>query len=251
MAGEGRARKRFMRDVYSRYWSTAREEKYGFLEYDRRLCDLLAATRPPPARLLEVAVGTGYPFAEAFAQRGYHVHGADISPLLVAQCRARVPAAAAVAADAEHLPYRDASFDVAYSFHSTWYFPDLASVLDEMLRVARPGGWVLLDLQNREHPAIEAAYRRRLAEARGPRRLVRYARNLGMMALRRGAPVWGTAVPETPTWPREVLDRLRPRASELRVFARRGEALEERAPQGPFADAERLVVVARRAPLRI
>ena len=30
-------RKKYMRDIYSKYWITSREKKYGFLEYDKNL----------------------------------------------------------------------------------------------------------------------------------------------------------------------------------------------------------------------
>ena len=31
-------RKAYMKNIYSKYWIVAREQKYGFLEYDKNLC---------------------------------------------------------------------------------------------------------------------------------------------------------------------------------------------------------------------
>jgi len=42
-------RKAYMRDIYSRYWITAREKIYGFSEYDRNLCKLILELSPPKA----------------------------------------------------------------------------------------------------------------------------------------------------------------------------------------------------------
>lgn len=34
-------RKKYMRDIYSKYWITSREKKYGFLEYDKNLIEYI------------------------------------------------------------------------------------------------------------------------------------------------------------------------------------------------------------------
>lgn len=240
------ARKRYMRDVYSEYWASAREEKYGFLAYDRSLCDQLVAQVAPGSRMLEVAVGTGFPFADFFEQAGFDVHGVDISRNLVADCRARNPRVAAVAGDAERLPYDAAAFPAVYCFHSTWYFPNLQAVIEEMFRVVSARGLVAFDIQNRDHPAIRAVYERALAETRGARRLARYARNVGKIILRQGPPVWGAITPETPTDPREVVTLLGRLAARWEVFVRRPDgSLERRDLAASWADAERLVFLAR------
>ncbi len=35
-------RKEYMKNIYSKYWTYAREQKYGFLEYDKNLCNYIS-----------------------------------------------------------------------------------------------------------------------------------------------------------------------------------------------------------------
>ena len=35
-------RKEYMKNIYSKYWTYARERKYGFLEYDKNLCNYIS-----------------------------------------------------------------------------------------------------------------------------------------------------------------------------------------------------------------
>jgi ubiquinone/menaquinone biosynthesis C-methylase UbiE len=49
-------------------------------------------------------------------------------------------------ADARQIPIPDASVDLAYSFCSLYYVPQVEMAIAEMARVTRPGGHVLLEL---------------------------------------------------------------------------------------------------------
>lgn len=239
-------RKHFMREVYSHYWLRARETKYGFMDYDRRLCEMISGRAPERGRLLEVAIGTGYPVADTLQKQGFEIHGVDISPALVEKCRVTNPAIHAKVGDAENLDYKDGEFDAAYCFHSTWYFPDLARVIDEMMRVTRPGGFIAFDIQNGANPGIAADYDRRRALVRpglGPR-LNLHARNVAKVILRRGNPNWHGLVYEVPTDPQTLHSHLGDHA--YRVFDRE---LNELPGRDSFPDAPRLVFVAEKAPV--
>ncbi len=241
-------RKQFMRDVYATYWLTARDKKYGFLNYDKELCSYLARSVEPGGKMLEVAIGTGYPVADFLQKSGYTIHGIDISPALVERCRAVNPHIHAQVGDAEHLDFEAEHFDATYCFHSSWYFPNLTRVLDEMLRVTRPGGLVMLDIQNRDNPAIAADYEHRLAQVRPglmPRANL-HARNLAKTVLRRGNPNWHAVVYEIPTHPDVVLDHLS--AKEVEVLGRREEdqTLVPLEGRSAFPDFQRLVFALRR-----
>jgi SAM-dependent methyltransferase len=55
--------------------------------------------------------------------------------------------------DMRHLPFADGSFDAVLSLFSSFgYFADAenAGVLHEVARVLRPGGWLVLDVANRD-----------------------------------------------------------------------------------------------------
>jgi ubiquinone/menaquinone biosynthesis C-methylase UbiE len=96
-------------------------------------------------RVLDVAAGTGNASLPA-AQRGAQVTASDLTPELLEAGRRRAEAAGLelewVEADAEHLPFKDASFDVVMSSIGAMFAPRHQDVADELVRVCRPGGTV-------------------------------------------------------------------------------------------------------------
>ena len=244
-------RKDFMRSVYPAYWMRARDKIYGFMTYDRQLCDYLSAELAGGGKVLEVAVGTGYPIADNLQKAGHEVHGVDISPDLVRRCRELNPAIQAKVGDAEDLEYADGAFDVTYCVHSSWYFPDLPQAIREMVRVTRPGGTVLLDIQNATNPQVDAAYQRRLRHIR-PGLLARaelQARNVAKVVLRRGNPNWHAVNYEVPTDPAAVLGALAERGVHEVTILGRDEAdqtLHKVGDGQPLEPIPRLVFAGRR-----
>jgi SAM-dependent methyltransferase len=108
---------------------------------------------PAPARTagraLDAGCGTGFQ-ASALAELGYVVHGVDISAGLLGIARAKLPRTALALATLEDLPYREATFDVVTCCGSTLSFLDTPGrALNEMARVLRPGGRLLLDVEHR------------------------------------------------------------------------------------------------------
>ena len=98
-------------------------------------------------RVLDLAGGTGEPALTLAALVGPsgHVTGTDISSAMVAvaaeQARAAgVTNAAFEPADAEVLPYPDATFDAVTCRFGVMFFPDTRRALGEIRRVLRPGG---------------------------------------------------------------------------------------------------------------
>jgi ubiquinone/menaquinone biosynthesis C-methylase UbiE len=110
--------------------------------------------------------------------------------------------------DAESLEYKSGSFDCTYCFHSTWYFPDLNKVIDEMMRVTKKGGLVIFDIQNRDNPEIAHNFRKHIFYTKGAGRLFRYTKNMAKILLKRGVQHWGSAVWETPSYPQEIKSHL-------------------------------------------
>jgi len=152
-------RKTFIRSTYSKYWLDARERIYGFMEYDKHLCRHVHENVSAGSRLLDVGVGTGYPFADFFQKQGYHVFGVDLSPLLVEKCKQLNREIACEVRDAEDLPFPENTFDCTYCFQSSWYFPNPKDAVREMVRVTRPMGFIIFDVQNRNHRKIDLAHR--------------------------------------------------------------------------------------------
>jgi ubiquinone/menaquinone biosynthesis C-methylase UbiE len=94
-------------------------------------------------RVLDVAAGNGNATLAA-ARRFAHVTSTDYVPALLDGGRRRAEADGLAVtfevADAEALPYPDASFDVILSTFGVMFAPDHARSSSEMLRVCRPGG---------------------------------------------------------------------------------------------------------------
>jgi SAM-dependent methyltransferase len=93
--------------------------------------------------VLDVAAGNGNASLAA-ARRFAYVTSTDYVPALLDRGAARARAEGLrirfEVADAEALPYADASFDVALSTFGVMFAPDHARSAGEMLRVLRPGG---------------------------------------------------------------------------------------------------------------
>lgn len=95
-------------------------------------------------RVLEIGVGAGTDFVQ-WLRAGASAVGVDLSPNSLAEARTRVAAAGfedveLVVADAERLPFADASFDVVYSYGVLHHSPDTRAAIREVHRVLKPGG---------------------------------------------------------------------------------------------------------------
>ena len=110
-----------------------------------RLVDTLELSSE--TRVLDVAAGTGNASLPA-AVRGAQVTASDLTPELLDAGRVRAEAAgldlAWVPADAEDLPFEDASFDVVMSAIGVMFAPHHQVAADELVRVCRPGGTIAL-----------------------------------------------------------------------------------------------------------
>ncbi len=110
---------------------------------------LARLTVPPPARVLDMATGTGA-LARRIAQRpGFQVIGADITRPMLLQARARAsgdgqaPAIDLVECTAEAIPFPDAAFDAVIFTYLLRYVADVPATLRELARVLQPGGMML------------------------------------------------------------------------------------------------------------
>ena len=96
-------------------------------------------------RVLDVAAGSGNASIVA-AQRGASVTASDLTPELFEAGRARAESEGVelewVEADAENLPFDDASYDVVMSSIGAMFAPHHQDVADELARVCRPGGTI-------------------------------------------------------------------------------------------------------------
>jgi ubiquinone/menaquinone biosynthesis C-methylase UbiE len=99
----------------------------------------------PGSSVLDVAAGNGNATL-AFARRWCDVTSTDYVDALLARGRARAEAEGQNLtfriADAEQLPFDDASFDAVVSTFGVMFTPNQAKAASELLRVCRPGGTI-------------------------------------------------------------------------------------------------------------
>jgi SAM-dependent methyltransferase len=117
-------------------------------ESRRRMPYVLRELPAPPARVLDLGVGTGRelpPLLDA----GYSPTGLDASAAMLARCARRSRPVPLVHADFwQPLPFPDDAFDAAIALHGTLAHPPdgdaIARLAREVARVVRPGGtWVV------------------------------------------------------------------------------------------------------------
>jgi SAM-dependent methyltransferase len=105
---------------------------------------LVQALDPRPGqRVLDVACGSGNA-ALAAARRYCEVSAIDYVPALIEHGKARAAAEGTAidfrVADAQALPYGDATFDAVTSVFGVMFAPDQAKAAAELVRVTKPGG---------------------------------------------------------------------------------------------------------------
>ena len=111
-------------------------------------------------RVLEVAAGTGSNLVHYPA--GTDPIIVDLSPRMLMKALQRGARKVAVM-DAQHLAFRDGSFDTVVSTLGTCTFPDPVQALREMRRVCRPSGRLLLLEHGRSSSSGVAAWQDRHA----------------------------------------------------------------------------------------
>lgn len=101
----------------------------------------------PGVKVLDVACGTGNQSIPA-ANLGADVSGIDIAENLIEQAKANAARENLQiqfdVGDAEAIPYDDASFDMVISMFGVMFAPRPEIIVNELIRVCRPGGVIAL-----------------------------------------------------------------------------------------------------------
>jgi len=103
--------------------------------------------------VLEIGVGMGADHVEWAKAGPRSLAGVDLTRRAVEHTRARLAlyglSSSVQTADAEHLPFADASFDLVYSWGVLHHTPDTPRAIREVWRVLRPGGTARVMVYNR------------------------------------------------------------------------------------------------------
>ena len=153
--------------------------------------------------VIEPGVGTGR-IAIPLLKRGYSVTGIDISTQMLRLCTANAPQNApltCIVGDATNLPFPPGSFDLAVAAHLFYFIPNWRKAVQEILRVLRPGGALIMMSTGfgAEVPEMNDRYKA-LASQRGyifpsygassTSEVAEYARSIGCVTERIELPDW-------------------------------------------------------------
>ena len=115
---------------------------------------------PQGGRALEVGCGTGRLLTEGL-DAGYRIDGVDGSGPMLEQLKAKLPPDQQnidlILAEAAKIPRDSETYDMVYSIrllNQTGSVDYALSVVDEMMRLTKPGGYVLAEFVNSYRPRI-------------------------------------------------------------------------------------------------
>ena len=115
---------------------------------------------PPPAHILEVGCGTGRLLIE-MEQLGYTVDGADASGAMLSKAKEKFVNSSRqpelMLCGAANIPAQESTYDFSYTIRllNQTESPQYAlTVVAEMLRVTKPGGFCLIEFMNENRPRL-------------------------------------------------------------------------------------------------
>ena len=139
-------------DTWKFYDLTHREHVVCNPTSEEKLTRLVELLRlPTDAQVVDIACGKGeflIRLAEAYGARGI---GIDISPFYVADAERRLAMRASAAGitftqmnGADFRPDEPHTFDLASCIGASWVFGGHAATLETLVRMVKPGGWVIV-----------------------------------------------------------------------------------------------------------
>ncbi len=132
-------------DADHRYYEMAREHVRAAASVPGEY-DFLRQYLPEEGRILEIGCGEGSNM-EVLARPGRRFVGCDLSRLALGMAQAAAPADGSqqfICGEGEALPFQSGTFDGAMAISVMEHLPQPQQVLNEMARVLRPGGLMLL-----------------------------------------------------------------------------------------------------------
>lgn len=131
-----------------------REHAFFLAAKAEALLDLVERRLPPgaPVRALDVGCGDGR--LDAMLEPLGELHGVDVSPEMVAAAAESVPHGRFQVADGTRLPFTDGAFDLTFTVCALHHVepPDRPGYMQELARVTRAGGLVVVFEHNPVNP---------------------------------------------------------------------------------------------------
>jgi SAM-dependent methyltransferase len=154
-------------------------------------------------RVFEAGCSTGYNLRQLvqWGGRPADMAGIDLDSSAIDYCVAHSPEIRWHSGSADAVPEPDAAFDISLAFTLFSSVPDpaiAAGIADELFRITRPGGWILIyDMRRRSpgnrsvHPITDKTVREWFAGSRVQRRTITLAPPLARLAGARAAWLYG------------------------------------------------------------
>lgn len=127
---------------------------YSFRIRRERVVELLDPILRQGMRVLDVGCGTGI-MAPIVLSKKTHYQGVDLSRNMILEAKKRhfgtqtsEASVAFTVADVEGMPFPDAHYDVLLALGLLEYFEDPQRVVDEIVRVVKPGGSIIVSVPN-------------------------------------------------------------------------------------------------------
>ncbi|MDR3592139.1 MAG: class I SAM-dependent methyltransferase [Negativicutes bacterium] len=145
----------YFQELAAKYdaWFATPHGRYVFCHEREKIMELLDIK--PGIYTLDIGCGTGI-YTNELCQAGARVVGVDISPEMLAiaadKNRQHGDTVSFLAADAAALPFADESFDLVTSISAMEFYEKPRESLQEMYRVLRPGGHMLVATLNSLSP---------------------------------------------------------------------------------------------------
>ncbi|NSW46086.1 MAG: class I SAM-dependent methyltransferase [Bacteroidales bacterium] len=135
---------------YDSYYQTELGKKIDILE--KNLIKSLLCLPNQGSTFLEVGCGTGH-WTAYFSELGYDITAVDISDAMleIAQIK-KIKRTKFVKADVQNLPFHNEQFDVVASITMLEFVNNIESAINEMFRVLKHDGWLILGCLNLHSP---------------------------------------------------------------------------------------------------
>jgi demethylmenaquinone methyltransferase/2-methoxy-6-polyprenyl-1,4-benzoquinol methylase len=126
-----------------------------------RLALWTAVQLPSPARVLDLGAGTGR-FGKAFIEAGDNYTGVDMALPMLREFKGSAREAVLAQADGRQLPFNNDVFDIVLLMHFLSGTDDWQSVIDEVRRVCRNGGIIVVGSTARPESGIDTQLKQQL-----------------------------------------------------------------------------------------
>ena len=137
------------KEVNAEYFDKIKKRRYLLEPFILKIANFNSYTGK---KVLEIGCGIGMDGIE-FAKAGAYYTGVDLSDQSISLCKKHFELFSQtgniINTDAENLPFDDNTFDLVYSWGVLHHIPDMQKSINEVYRVLKPGGKIIIMIYNK------------------------------------------------------------------------------------------------------